>query len=214
MAKWTLRNYIDALREKIDEVGSTDYFKDNELTRYINAGINDMANELQIEDMKILALDNIISLDFKEVFVSDTEKTKQIQDRNTDILRIKTIFVDGKSVPVGTLDDKSKGTDCAYLWSKKLNFVLPKSGTAEIFYYRIPRELINDTDTTDVPEIYQQVPLIYALAQCRRKDENENDYRSALNDYQNTKQEMAYEIANRDNDGYSYIQINEYGGDM
>lgn len=216
MAKWTLREYINALREKIDEVGSTDYFKDNELTHYLNAGIHDMAHELQIEEYATLPIDTISFIDFKEVFVTSTEKLKQIQSRSHNFLNIRAIYIDGKKVKIGTLDSKKLYPDehTAYIWGEKLYFTKAQSGTLEIFYYRTPGELVNDTDNTDVPDIYQHVPVIYAMAQCRRKDENEQAFAATMLDYNQAKTKMAMELANKSNDGYSYIQIEDYGSDM
>lgn len=206
MPKWTLSQYIDALREKIDEVGSTDYFKNEELTRYLNAAINDMATELQIEDSKTLTgLVDVTSIDYKEIFVSTSEKTKPIQDRNHNFLQVRSVYVNNKRIPLGTLEDREKGLDVAYLWGEKIRFVIPKTGDVEVFYYRKPRTLVNTTDTTDVPERFQHVPLEFAMAECRRKDEEEGQYNNIMNSYREKKAEMEYEIASKESEGNDRI---------
>lgn len=213
MAKWTLREYISALRERIDEVGSTDYFTDKELTGYINAAINDMAKELRVEDYKSIKLVEVNTFDYKEVFITETEKVKPIQDRNHDFFMLKGIFIDRQPLPIGTIEDKMRGKEVAIIWGGKIQFTTPKTGDMEVFYFRRPRPLVNTTDTTDVPELYQHIPLIYAVAQCRRKDENEADYNSTIQDYNLAKLEMEQEVLNIESDNIGTINITNYGWD-
>jgi hypothetical protein len=211
LTKWTLDDFIRSLREKLDEVGSTDYFTDSELTKYINQAVFDLTGVLKLQDSKTLTIDNISTIDFKEIFVTDSEKTKAIQDRQHNFFNIEQVFVNGIEVPVGTLNDKSTGADVSYIWGEKLRFTIPKTGLLEAYYYRLPKAMLNSNDTSDVPEKYQHIPLIYAMAQCRRKDEDENQYSTVMNSYMLEKNQMQDELNERDNDGVYYVQIKRYG---
>lgn len=208
MAKWTLTRYLTVLRQKIDEVGSTDLFTDEELTAYINAGINDMALELRVEEMKELSdLETVQAIDFKEVFVSESERTKPIADRTHDLLQIKSIFHNGYEMTLGYVDERHSGKDIAYVWANKVRFTVPKSGTLEFFYYRKPKTLVNLTDTTDIPEQYQHIVLEYAVAECKRKDGEEAQYNNVMQSYYEKKGEMEMEMENRFSEGNHYIAI-------
>jgi hypothetical protein len=199
MAKWTLKDYINALKIKLDEVGGS-YYSDSELTMYINSGIANMADELQIEDLKVLDLEGISFIDFKEIFITPAEATKPIQERSHDFAEIRAIFIDGGPITLTRLEKRQNGGNTAYIWGDKIYFTSEQTGRLEVFYHRLPRMMTSITDTTDVPEQYQTIPLLYAMAQCRQKDEELGQDNYFMQQFTAAKEAMSESISENETD--------------
>jgi hypothetical protein len=217
MAKWTLDKYIKSLRDRLDEP-ETDFFDDEELTRYINHGIHNMAHELQVEDVRTFVLTGEQVLPIENVCpilnTSTTPPTPITGEH--DFLQVRLMMIDGVVIPYGKLEDLRNGRDVVVIWGNNFRFSEPKTGNLELYYIRKPKNLVALTDTTDVPELYQEIPLMYAQAQCYKKDGELEQAQVAMNEFEERKTEMRQELDNRESDANGNIVNITYfsGGDM
>jgi hypothetical protein len=191
--KWTLADYRYALRLKLDELES-DFYTDDELNNYINEAIGDMAVELQIEETKTVQLNDQNSIDYSDLFVD--------ANGEVNILQLKGVFIDGLKLPQGRLEDKYREIMIFTLFGNKMLFGQKITGTLDVYYHRMPAYMENDTDTTDVPVQYQAIPLLYAMAECKRKEADENLSDGIMMNYMRLKAEMQQEIEQKDTNDF------------
>lgn len=209
MAKWTLSEFIKKLRAKIDEPG-TDYFSDDELTTYLNMGVKDMAQELELECYNSISITNTKIVNFYDVFFNPIDLNKTPSARTHNFLQMTALFINGTLLPLGTLGDSVRGKDCYYLWNKQIHFTTEKTGTLEVYYVKLPSDMVSLTDTCDIPEIYQHILLDFAAAECKEKDADPqaDQFRSK---YEGKKQEMKQELHDKEYDMEQVISITDYG---
>lgn len=180
MAKWTLQKYIESLRDRLDE-DTQDFFTDGELIDYINAGVWNLALEMNLEEIARLVSVDGLSVDLPE-----------------DFLALKGCFVDGQRVIVGTISDRDSSNDVAYIYGKTLYFNRPRPNkTVELFYVRKPVVMSERSDTCDLEEAHQTIPLFYAMARAKEKDEELGLSQALMNQFNEFKYEMVQEIQNR-----------------
>ena len=197
--KWNLETFLYSIRERLDEVGSKDVYTDMELTRYLNAAINDMAHELRLEEVATVEAAAQKDFDFRDIFVTEEDLALSMPERDQRMLQIQLILLNNTIVPLTTIKNRdTTGVLSAYTWGNKLYLTQEATGTLEIFYLRKPVSLVNMTDSSEVPELYQHIPTTYVLARCMEKDGEMGQAAEYDRKYMEQKYEMADEIDKRE----------------
>lgn len=192
--KWSLDMYLLNTRERLDEVGAKDFYKDDELTRYLNQAINNMTKELRLEEVISIPLNGELELAFEDLFVSPSDLLLPIEERTHNFFQLKAVFINGTFIPMGTVKNKGDYRQVCYLWKNKVCFTQSQVGNLELFYLRKPSNLVNLVDTCDVPELYQHVPVSFVLARALEKDGEIGQADYYKGQYEQFKYEMGEEI--------------------
>lgn len=191
---WKLSDFIRDLRSRIDEPVA-DYFLDEELIRWLNEAFMDLALELRLEDiLSIPVVSEVTNVDIPDTLVS-----------------IRSVYVNGSTIKLINMDERSSSVLNCYLWGKKLYFTQPIQGNVEIFYIKEPNKLVGLDDITDIPSRYQHLPVLYAFSRCKEKDEEQAIAASIMDQYQSLKYEMITELRQKQQfEGVSFVE--PYGG--
>lgn len=211
MAKWTLKDFLYQARRRLDEF-DPELFSDDELTAYINEGIQKMTQELKLKATGILFITDRDSVDFREIFVSDVEKIKPVfTDREHHFSQFDSLYLDGKKINLSTKERVLNGEEGCFFWGDTLHFKEPKSGNLKIYYVKRPKFLRLDTDTSDLDERYQDIPLEYVIAKCKQKDGEYGLYDYSLNQFYALKKQMESELLMSESvTGVSELHISDY----
>lgn len=177
MAKWKYEDFLKSLRNRLDEE-TADYLKDDELIDYLNAGILNVSRDLKLESYETQNVTGITRVTLP-----------------SDFEQVKKIFVEGKEIPLGNLEDKGKSKDVYYIWGNEIHFTKEQTGEYELFYHKRSKTLSLPGDETDIPEPYQTLPLFYAMARCKEKDEELGLARALMEQFNALKWEMIEERA-------------------
>jgi hypothetical protein len=190
-----LQDLMGDVRARIDEPVE-DYFKNTEIISWLNEALFDLALELRLET----------------IFEKTPLTSYTSIDLPADLVSIRSIYVNGVSYRIGTLDDRHKqsGNSC-YLWGNRINFSTPVNGKYEIFYIRDPKRLVVATDVADIPDRYAHLPVIYAFSKAKEKDEEQGIAVSIMEEYLRLKFEMVNELKQKQMLEGNYF-IEPYGG--
>lgn len=181
MAKWTLREMINNVRKRIDD-DSQDFISDAEIKDYLNVGIFDIANQLQIET----------------IYEETLESPIQSLDLPEDFLQYRILYINGQMVTLGSLEDRKSSNNLCYIWNNKLFFTKEQNGLVEFFYFKKPTALVADQDVCpELPEQHQVLPILYAFARCKEKDEEMGQAMALRDQYLQMRAEMISEVHNK-----------------
>lgn len=180
--KWTLEQYLQAIRERLDETEDKEYYKDTELTRYLNTAILDLTDALQLKDIKIIPPMNKDRFKISDVFTKD--------DR---FCSIEFLMIDGQIVPIKDIQT-AKYEYTAYQYGDWVVFPYVVNSPIECYYLKYPKPLVDLQDTTDIPERFQHVPIDLVIAFCKEKDEEWEQAQQARIHYEQKKIEMKHEL--------------------
>lgn len=170
MAKWTLSEYIYQVRSRLDEFDE-ELYSDAEITAYINEAVQKMASALQNKARRTLSIERRDAVHFKEIFISDAEALKPvINDRTHNLAEIYALYFDGDKLDQKKPEDVEKGEKGYYFWGEQIVFGETKTGTIKAMYVAQPKYVTNTTETFDIPERYQAIPLEYAQGKAKEKD--------------------------------------------
>jgi hypothetical protein len=213
MAKWTLSDFIEQARTRLDEYDE-ETFSDIELTDYLNEAIQKMGIALKKETISVITINSKQIVDFREIFVSDSQKLiTDYTQRTHQFLQLHSLYLNGTKLDVITSEEALSGKEGFYFFGDSINFNSAKTGELRALYIKQPAFLSNSTDVSDVPDMYQQIPLGYMIAKAKQKDEEYGLYDYELNRFESDVNKMESEINQRDNaTGISTITISDYEG--
>lgn len=213
MAKWTLSDFIEQARTRLDEYDE-ETFSDAELTDYLNEAIQKMGIALKKETISVITINSKQMVDFREIFVSDSQKLiTDYTQRTHQFLQLHSLYLNGSKLDVITSEEALTGKEGFYFFGDSINFNSAKTGELRALYIKQPAFLSNSTDVSDVPDMYQQIPLGYMIAKAKQKDEEYGLYDYELNRFESDVNRMESEINQRDNaTGISTITISDYEG--
>lgn len=179
----TLVNIRTDVRARLDEAGTGRFWLDSELNQWINAGVRDVARKsetIQSFNTTINAVPNQAKYSLPQ-----------------DVIRVNRI----EYVPTGTnqnypiqpstyqemdqiwgINQLSQTMSYPYnyvLWGFPPNLVVQfypvpaSAGVFNLFYYRVPHLLVNDTDIVEIPEGWDDLVSLYCEFTAKRKDKDQ-----------------------------------------
>jgi len=197
--KWTLEQFLVAIRERIDESEDKEFIRDAELIRYLNIAILDLTEALSLRGIKKIAAPNTDEIDLDTIFVEE--------DR---FARLDKVFVNEELKTLTTVE-QSKIDNLPYQYGNLVIFPEPVGQEMELYYIKSPKTLVNMQDTTDIQERFQHIPIDLCIALCKEKDEEFGMAQQARAHYEENKfmMQRAREGIETQND-YKTVTINNY----
>lgn len=211
MSRWTLREYVKQLRVRLDEPDQ-DLFTDDELITYINEGIKELSFDLKKEMTGTKALTDRKFVDFREVFVtSDQKAISEYEQREHNFLQLRSVYIGDEKLIERTPEQIERGEKGFYIWGETIVFDQKYSGELIVLYIGLPQPMVALTDKTPLPQRFQHIPLEYAIAKAKQKDEEYGLYSFALDQFRQMKFDMKLQIERQNNStGTSTINTNDY----
>lgn len=193
--KWKLSDYIYKVRKRLEEFES-DYYSDVEIMDYVNEGIGELREALNLEE----SLTAYVS-DSNEIVLPD------------DIYKIRVVFLDDQRVDYVTVNERTQARKSCYVYGGTLYFSQKQTGKVEVFYLRYPTVMEDTSEESDVPVVYQNLPVLYAVARCFEKDKNEDNANYYFGQFEDKKQKMLNDNRDKfDHLGVTYVRNDDEAG--
>jgi len=169
---------LSSLRERVySELTEEEnrYFSDTEIDRWLNIAQNKIT--IKVEHLK-------------ETSYLETDGSEKYELPNDFIREFEVKLEDDFLDQIGMEEADDTYSQYYYIWEDDL--YLTEDSTGEnlyIYYYKLPEEMEEDTDTPDIPIEYQDLLVIHAVYKAKQKDDkyeqaefHKRDFREGLND--------------------------------
>jgi len=186
---------VTAVRDEIDEP-TEGFIKNTEIYRWLNKAVKECTRAAKVQggpqefDTVIGTADYALASDF---------------------LMARRVEVNGKKIEPGNLDDRATATvnsstpngfpSFYWTWAGRIYFDCPLDAVypVKIWYYKKGIDLATDESEPLFDDEYHDLPVLYAVAQAKRKD-NDPSYSTYKDDYTAGKNQMIAEIGQEDSE--------------
>lgn len=180
MPSYTLNQMIDAVRSQTNELDH-EFIKQADIKRWLNDAQDNITDFLKIEEKTTVLL----------------VEAQEDYDIPADINKFIRVDVDGKKYSfkgLDTFNDDPAG-NIYTAWENKIYlYPVPDAAAAgdalNIYYYRKPARLDESSDKTDIDEKYDELLILYAIARCYQKAQEDMKFKSVMEEYEGRKAAM------------------------